>query len=229
MKKVFSNWTMFEKVLWLGSILLVGLIGIIFKSNIFALMYTLIDVTAILLLAKGKWIGQILGLVSCLIYMYVSWQSKYYGEILVCIFLLIPMYAGGFISWLKHHNEQTDTVEINNIRVKEWIIIGLFVVPLFFVVYKLLEVLDTDELFLSSISIITSLIPMYLSLRRSKNYFYFYMVNDVILILLWGIQVLEGNWLLFPMVFNPAINLLNDAYGIYNWRRLEIIQKVKEG
>lgn len=225
MKKLLKDWTLFEKILWFSSLFLVSLVGIIFKSNIFALLYTLIDFTAILLLAKGKWFGQILGLISCFLYIYVSWQSKYYGEILVCIFLLFPMYIGGFISWIKHHNEQTDTVEINKISIKEWFGIAVLTIPIFIGVYKLLELLNTDELFMSSLSIITSLIPMYLSFRRSKYYFYFYFINDIVIILLWGSLVLKGNVLLLPMVFNPAINLLNDTYGIYNWCKLEKIQK----
>lgn len=225
MKNLLKDWTLFEKILWFSSLFLVILVGIIFKSNIYALMYTLVDFTAILLLAKGKWLGQILGLISCFLYIYVSWKSKYYGEILVCIFLLFPMYIGGLISWLKHHNNKTDTVEVNKIKLKEWIAIVILVIPIFLGIYKLLEVLNTDELFISSISIITSLIPMYLSFRRSKYYFYFYLINDIVVIILWGALVLKGNLMLLPMVFNPAINLLNDSYGIYNWCKLEKIQK----
>lgn len=225
MKNLLKEWTLFEKILWFSSLFLVVLVGIVFRANIYALMYTLVDFTAILLLAKGKWLGQILGLISCFLYIYVSWQSKYYGEILVCIFLLFPMYIGGLISWLKHHNNQTDTVEVNKIKLKEWISIAILVLPIFLGIYKLLEILETDELFISSISIITSLIPMYLSFRRSKYYFYFYFINDIVVIILWGALVLKGNLLLLPMVFNPAINLLNDSYGIYNWCKLEKIQK----
>lgn len=225
MKEYFNDWTLFEKILWIGSLILVSLVGIFFKSDVFAILYTLVDVTAILLLAKGKCLGQVLGLISCCLYIYVSWISKYYGEILVCIFLLVPMYVCGLISWLRHHSNKTDTVEINDIKGREWLIVCLLIVPIFLVVYKFLDLLNTDELFLSSISIITSLIPMYLSLRRSKYYFYFYMINDVVIIILWGLSILKGNILLLPMVFNPSINLINDAYGVYNWCRLEKIQK----
>ena len=27
------------------------------------------------------------------------------------------------------------------------------------------------------------------------------------------------------MIFNPIFNLLNDSYGVYNWKKLEIKQK----
>jgi hypothetical protein len=30
-----------------------------------------------------------------------------------------------------------------------------------------------------------------------------------------------GNLLILPMVFNPTINLINDSYGVYNWKKIE--------
>ena len=49
-------------------------------------------------------------------------------------------------------------------------------------------------------------------------------MNDLILIALWGIPVVNGSLILLPMVFNPIINLINDMYGIHNWKKLEKIQ-----
>jgi hypothetical protein len=77
---------------------------------------------------------------------------------------------------------------------------------------------------ISSLSVIDSLFAIYLGIRRSKYSFYFYVVNDLILIALWGIPVISGSLILLPMVFNPIINLINDMYGIHNWKKLEKIQ-----
>lgn len=82
-------------------------------------------------------------------------------------------------------------------------------------------------MFISSLSVIDSLFAVYLGVRRSKYSFYFYVVNDLILIILWGIPVITGTIILIPMVFNPLINLINDLYGIYNWNKLEKAQNIK--
>ena len=78
-------------------------------------------------------------------------------------------------------------------------------------------------MFISSLSVIDSLFAIYLGIRS----FYFYVLNDLILIALWGVPVLGGSLVLLPMVFNPTINLINDIYGIYNWKKLEKIQGAK--
>ena len=45
--------------------------------------------------------------------------------------------------------------------------------------------------------------------------------------MLWGIPVIKGNLLLFPMFINPIINFISDIYGIHNWQKLEKIQKTR--
>lgn len=52
------------------------------------------------------------------------------------------------------------------------------------------------------------------------------MINDLVLILLWGIPCVAGSVVLIPMLMNPIINLINDIYGIINWRKLEKTQKI---
>ena len=81
------------------------------------------------------------------------------------------------------------------------------------------------ELVVSTISVLASLFAVYLQIRRSKYSFSFYMVNDIILMFLWGMPVVRGSYILFPMLLNPTINLINDAYGFYNWKKTEKIQK----
>lgn len=137
------------------------------------------------------------------------------------------MYIIGIISWIRHKNKDTNTVQINKIKLKEWIIVFIVSVIAFIGIYYLLKLFNTKELFISSLSVIDSLFAIYLGVRRSKYSFCFYVVNDLILIILWGLPVIGGSLILLPMVFNPTINLINDIYGIYNWKKLEKIQEGK--
>ena len=53
--------------------------------------------------------------------------------------------------------------------------------------------------------------------RRSKYSFEFYIGNDIILLLLWGIPVFQGEFSLIPILVEPIILLINDSYGLKNW------------
>lgn len=203
---------------------MVALVGIIFKSELLTTVCSIVGIITALLLAKGKNLGQIFGLLIVALYSIVSFKNKYYGEVIIYLCIMLPMYIIGIISWLKHQNKDTNSVEVNNIKTKEWVIVSIASILAFVSIYFLLKVFNTSQLFVSSLSVIDSLFAVYLGIRRSKYSFYFYVVNDLILIALWGIPVVSSSLILLPMVFNPIINLINDIYGIYNWRKLEKMQ-----
>ena len=224
MKNFFLDWTKLEKILLFGSIILVSLVGITFKSDLLTTICSIVGIITALLLAKGKNLGQIFGLLIAALYSIVSFKNGYYGEVIIYLCIMLPMYIVGIISWIRHQNKDTNTVEVNKIKMKEWIIVFFVSIVCFIGIYFLLKAFNTNQLFISSLSVIDSLFAIYLGVRRSKYSFYFYVVNDFILILLWGIPVVTGTIILLPMVFNPLINLINDIYGIYNWKKLEKMQ-----
>lgn len=81
--------------------------------------------------------------------------------------------------------------------------------------------MNTNELFISTLSIVDNIFAIYLLARRSKYGFVSYIINDLILIVLWGIPVISGNLLLFPMMLNPLANLINDIYGVVYWSKMQ--------
>ena len=225
MMKLFKDWTDFEKVLLFGSIIIVSLVGIFFKSDLLTTSCSNVGIITALLLAKGKNLGQVFGLLITILYSIVSYKNKYYGEVLIYALLMLPMYVIGIITWINHKNEKTNSVEINSIKKKEWIIVSFVFALVFVGIYYLLKAFNTNELIVSTISVLASLFAVYLQIRRSKYSFSFYIVNDIILMFLWGIPVVRGSFILFPMLLNPTINLINDTYGFYNWKKTEKIQK----
>jgi len=179
----------------------------------------------VLLLAKGKNLGQIFGVIITILYSIVSFKNKFYGEVLIYLIIMLPMYVIGIFTWIRHKNKETDSVEINQISIKEWIIVAIIFIAIFVGIYYLLKAFNTNELIVSTISVLASLFACYLQIRRSKFSFGFYIINDIILMVLWGIPVMKGNMVLLPMLLDPTINFINDNYGFYNWRKLEKKQK----
>ena len=94
-------------------------------------------------------------------------------------------------------------------------------VALFGVLYYILQFFHTSQLIVSTFSILASLTATYLIVRRNKYSFLFYVINDIILIILWGIPVLEGDISLIPILIEPVLLLLNDSYGWKNWNKSE--------
>lgn len=222
--KLLNDWTKFEKILSLGSIIIIFLIGVLFKSNVLTVSCSIVGVITAFLHAKGKNLGQIFGLLITVLYSVVSFQNRYFGEVLIYVVIMLPMYIIGIISWAKHKNVETNSVEVNTIKKLEWIIILIATIGIYIGVYYLLKIFDTNELVISTISAVITILAIYFQVRRSKHSFSLFLIYDIIHILLWGIPVIKGNYILLPMFINPIINMISDIYGLYNWKRIEKIQ-----
>lgn len=220
-KEYFKSWNKFEITLVLVTTILITLSGIIFNSSIITMIVSIASIITAMLQAKGKVESQFTSVIVCVLYSIISFENRYFGEVIFYLLIMLPMAIAGIISWISHKSDKTNTVEVNEIKLKEWMLLALICIIAFIGLYKLLEYFNTSQLLVSTISMITSLLAVYLLVRRSKYCFIFYILNDIILIILWGLPIIAGNLLLIPMLIDPLALLVNDTYGSINWNKIE--------
>ena len=222
MKKLLNYFTKTEWALWLSS-MAITFIAFLLSPEKDALSVTssLIGVTALIFSAKGNPFGQVLMIIFCIMYGIISYIFAYYGEVLTYVFMTGPMAVYALISWLKNPYEGNRAeVKVNKIKRNE--IIFMFVlsviVTLFF--YFILKAFGTANLFLSTLSITTSFLAVYLTARRSPFYALAYAANDIVLIGLWIFaSISQPEYISTVACF--AVFLANDIYGFISWRRME--------
>ena len=190
---VFSDWTLFEKLFLICGLSLALGLNIALRGKIVNLIYTLIIFSSALLLAKGKKIGFLVGLLGLIFYMKISYDAKYYGEIIISLTILIPISVIGYMQWNSHQIKTT--VAVGQISVKEVIIMLAAQIVIFPCIYYFLKFFNTDNLTVSSISVALHLIAGYLTIRRSEYAFIGFGLCDIILVFLWVFQVINGDML----------------------------------
>jgi len=223
---MFKGWNIFEKLFLILGTLAAVLVTIIFKGTWIDLGYALLYFWTALLLAKGKYSCYIIGIISTFFYAYVSYNNTYYGEMVIAMCCTLPLMIIGLVNWLKHQDKE-NIVIIKEITKKELILVLLVQAIMFFGYYFLLKTFNTNNLLVSTISVVASIIATYLTARRSEYGFIGFIINDIILIILWGIPVIGGNLSIIPILICPVLLLINDIYGVYNWRRIKIKQKTR--
>lgn len=221
MKKLFKDWSKYEILLLIFSILIILTLGILFKSNILIIICAVGDIMLAITQAKKKLISQFIGLSLVVFYSIVSYQNKYYGEVLIFVFLMLPLFSWGIIEWTRNREIGTKKVKQYELSKKEWSILTITFIVLFIILYYVLKYFNTSELFVSTLSMVTVLFAAYLIVRRSKYGFLFYLCNDIIVFILWGIPVIKGETVLIPMLINPIINIINDTYAWKSWNKKE--------
>lgn len=219
MKKYFKSWNKFEITLLILSVIFILGLGIYLKCGFLSTIVAFLGFFSALNQAKGYVLGQVTGVIMAVLYSLMSYNNQYYGEVIIYLLVILPLYISGIYTWLKNKDKKSSKVKQNTIKKKEWTTLAIVNVVAFIGLYVLLKHFNTSNLLISTLSMNINLTATYLLVRRCKYTFVFYLVNSIILLVLWGVPVLNGNMLLLPMVFDGILLFINNIYGLYSWSR----------
>ena len=224
---IFKDLTKFERILWGSSVIIIIISYLLSHStNYLTLIASLIGVTALIFVAKGYVIGQILTVVFAVFYGVISLYFRYYGEMITYLGMTSPIAIVTVIEWMKHPYKDTKEVMVSNLSTEQIMIMLLLTIITTVLFYFILVKLNTANLLFSTISIATSFLASYLTLMRSPYYALAYALNDIVLIVLWVLASLTDSSYI-PMIICFIMFLINDIYGFINWQRMSNRQKNK--
>lgn len=221
----FKELTKFEKCLWITSVVVViGSFALSDGGDVLTLIASLIGVTALIFVAKGFVLGQVMTVVFAVFYGIISFHFRYYGEMLTYLCMTSPIALATVFEWLRHPYKKSAEVEVKNMTKKQVAVMLFFSVVVTVVFYFILKALGNANLLFSTISVTTSFLASYMTFMRSPYYAIGYSANDIVLIILWIMASIE-NISYLPMIACFVMFLANDLYGFINWRKMEKRQK----
>ena len=228
MKKLrnpFKSLNKFDFALWIFSLVGVTVSFIAVQStDWWTLATSLIGVTALIFAAKGDPFGLIIMIGFSLIYSFVSFTFGYYGESLIYLCMQLPVSIASLVTWLKNpYKKGAAEVKVGKLTPKYALIIAISAIFVTTAFYFILRAFNTANLIPSTISVATSFIALFLMALRVPLYSVAFMLNDIVLIVLWSLACARSVSYV-PMVVCFSVFLLNDLYGFYNWSKRKIRQ-----
>lgn len=225
--KQFFYFSKREWLLWCFSVVFIMASFLVFdRNNLLTLIASLIGVTSLIFNAKGHPFGQFLMIIFSLLYGMISLTFSYYGEMLTYLGMTAPMAVFSFFSWLKNpYQEQSSEVKVNRLKYSEVIFMIGYTFVVTFLFYFILKHFQTAYLPLSTLSVSTSFLAVYLTWRRSAFYALAYAANDVVLIVLW-ILASFAEISYFSVVICFIIFFVNDIYGFMSWTKMQQRQEL---
>lgn len=221
MSNPIKSLTKKEWILWMGSLAIVILSNLLSTDiDVLTLVSACVGITSLIFAAKGNVWAQILMVVFSILYGLISWQFRYWGEMITYIGMTMPMAVWSTITWIKNPSESGQEVAIQKLTRKHVAGIAAAGVLVTAVFYMILKALDTPNIIFSTISITTSFLAASLTMLRSSYYALGYASNDIILIVMWVLASIE-NPAYIPVVVNFIIFFFNDMYGFVSWKRRE--------
>ena len=217
--KYFS---LFEISLWSFSVATIIISFLLFKGDSeLVLTASLIGVTSLIFNAKGNPIGQVLMIIFSILYGIISFDFKYFGEMITYLGMTAPMAFLALVSWLKNpYNGKKSEVAVAAVNKKDIINMILSSVLITLCFYFILLYFNTTNLIPSTISVTTSFLAAYLTYKRSPYFALAYAANDCVLICLWILASLSDSSYI-SVIICFAMFLLGDLYGFINWRRMK--------
>lgn len=211
-----------EKLLWGCSVLLILAAFFVFDgANFLNPAASLIGVTSLIFAAKANPAGPALMIVFSLLYGIISFGFSYYGEMITYLGMTMPMSVISLVSWLRNpFDGRKSEVRVNKISQKDVLLMCGLAIAVTAAFYFILKAFGTANLLLSTLSVTTSFVAVYLTFLRSPFYAAAYAANDVVLIILWILAARENSGYISVAVCFAAF-LVNDLYGLINWRRIE--------
>lgn len=228
MKKLFKYFTKAEWILWISSLTVIT-ISFIFSpiKDYLSFLSSLIGVTSLIFAAKGNPISQVLMIVFSFMYGIISFGFAYYGEVITYVFMTGPMAVYALISWLKNpYKGNRAEVKVNKIGNKETALMFIGATLITTLFYFILKVFGTTNLLISTLSVTTSFLAVYLTARRSPYYALAYAANDIVLIVLWTLASIKNPEYISTLACF-AVFFANDIYGFVSWKRMAKRQSEK--
>ena len=211
-----------EWLIWISSLIIVSISNVLSRDvDWLTLIASMIGVTSLVFAAKGNVWAQILMIIFSILYGIISFQFRYWGEMITYLGMTLPMAVWSTITWIKNPSKDNKSeVAIQKLCRKHRILLVFFGVIVTGGFYFILQALNTPNIIFSTISITTSFFAASLTMLRSSYYALWYAANDIVLIVLWVLASIE-NPVYISVVVNFAIFLFNDMYGFVSWKKRE--------
>ena len=219
-KDSFRALTKFEWGLWLVSVAVIITSSLVVpKPDVLSMIASFIGVTALIFVAKGYVLGQILCIIFAVFYGIVSFSARYYGEMITYLGMSAPAALVATISWIRNPYKESAEVKVARLTKGKTVVLFLVTGAITWAFYYILGALGTANLIVSTFSVATSFLASALLIFRSPMYALAYAANDIVLITLWVMAAFEDPSSA-PMIACFLMFLCNDLYGFIQWKKM---------
>ena len=215
-KNELQNWKLIE-ILWIiiaCSIILS--LSIYWKENVIGIVSSISGILCVILTGKGKLSSYIFGMVNTILYSYIAFNAKYYGEFMLNVFYYIPMNIAGFILWSRNLNKENSEVIKTKLNNKYKIIIFALSFASIFVYGLVLKKLGGSLPFVDSASTVFAITAQILCVKRCTEQWIMWILVNILNISIWYINFSSGGDNIATLLM-WSVYLVNAVFMLIKW------------
>jgi nicotinamide mononucleotide transporter len=205
----------------IGWLILLSVVGgglsVLMASSLFSLSVSLSGILCVGLTAVGRREGYLFGLYASVSYSVLAYNDGLFGEVYLNLLFFVPTGIIGYIMWNRHMTA-SKTVVMRQLGWPQRIVIAVVCV-VFTVVLGLLLGLHPKQNtpFIDATTNVLSVVATFLMMWRYKEQWIFYIVLNIVSIVMWALRAVEGGDSGNLMVLMWTLFLLNAIFGFWRW------------
>lgn len=193
-------------------------LSLYWKDSVVGILSALTGVWCVIFTGKGKRSSFLFGTINVLLYAYISYQARYYGEVMLNLLYYLPMNFVGWYMWKRHMNEDTCEVIKDRLSLKWGLIIYALTGAAIVGYGCVLSLLGGNLPFVDSMSTVVSVTAQILSVRRLTEQWVLWIVVDVVTVIMWAIHFAQGGENIATLAM-WSVFLVNAVIMYVKWNR----------
>ena len=191
-KEEFTGWKKWE-VIWLfTACAVIFALSVYWKDTAVGIVSAVTGVACVVCTGKGKLSAYFFGLINSVLYAWISWKAKYYGEVMLNALYYVPMQFYGFYVWSRHMNRETHEVEKRRMTGRGLAMLGLAVAGGTAIYGWILSLLGGNLPFVDALSTVVSVIAMAISVYMYMEQWLLWIAVDVVTVFMWAVHFAKG-------------------------------------
>ena len=214
-KSSLNKWKRFDWIFYLTCLTLLISSAIIFDSSRLSLLIACSSLTGAMLNAKMVKYCFIFYLFSTVMYTYVAFHNRFYGEFILYAFYLFPVYIYGLACWSRNAHKRFIS-KILDLRLRDWLILcGIGIVVTWgygYILAKMGSLLP----FVNSFATFACATAAYLAAKKIKQQWIFWLLYSMAGVFIW-MTTLDNGTAQLPLLFVNMIFIVVNIIGYRNW------------
>lgn len=184
--------------------------------SIIGIISALSNIMCVIMVANGKISNYFYGLIGVVLYAYVSYTNRYFGDFMLNAFYYFPMQFYGYYLWKKSENVVDDVVESKFLTTFQRIKGILCCCVAIFLYGMFLSYRNGRLPFIDATSTVLSIVAMYLMAKKYAEQWVLWIFINIVTIYMWA-SVFASSGTEIATFIQWIIFLLNSVYGLISW------------
>lgn len=218
MKEELKGWKAWEVIWLLACCGIILALSIYWKDSVMGMISATTGVAYVVCTGKGKLSAYFFGAINTILYAIISYEAKYYGEVMLNAFYFFPLQFYGFYVWSKHMNTETHEVEKRRMTTRGRILLAVAITVATIAYGILLKILGGELPFVDSLSTVISVFTMILSIYMYMEQWFLWIVVDAVTVVMWLVAFMNGNDSIATLVM-WIVYLANGIVMHFKWAK----------